>query len=266
MRTLPTNFNRVSDLTEIIFANRNKSYGAYELRKHYNDRLLKAFLGTIALLLLLLLISFAMHRKPTQVKGDHFRGDPGVLKTFTFKDKGFQQPRSHPKPTRTDQPPTVIVNDTASEHKEKPDTTTTEAPGNNSSLNNDSGSPGDNTEGTGIAVDTFSQARNTEPSYRMFSEVMPSFPGGDKAFSRYIQRHFDCSGENISGEGKIILRFIVMKDGSITIFDVKSNNVAVDCVNAAKNLLLNCPKWNPGLQNNQPVNVMLVLPISIQKE
>ena len=31
---------------EILFENRNKNYGAYELRKHYKRRLLKAIAGT----------------------------------------------------------------------------------------------------------------------------------------------------------------------------------------------------------------------------
>src|SRR5207249_1640255 len=84
MRTLPTGFKQVSDLNEIIFAHRNKLYGAYELRKHYNDRLLKAFVITTSSLLLLLLISFAMQRKPPEIPVNPLPPDPGTLKTFTI--------------------------------------------------------------------------------------------------------------------------------------------------------------------------------------
>src|SRR5580765_6748575 len=42
-----------ADILDIIFEGRNKEYGAYELRKTYNKRLLLALGGTIALLLML---------------------------------------------------------------------------------------------------------------------------------------------------------------------------------------------------------------------
>lgn len=268
MRTLPTSFRQVSDLNEIIFAHRNKLYGAYELRKHYNDRLLKAFLIAVAwLLLLLLLISFAMHRKPPSDNGNPVPPEQRNLKIFTFEEVKVQQPQSQPKRPRTDQPPTVIVNDTAREPKEKPDSVSTQTVSNNLALNGDSLSNSDKTTGKGIAVDTFSEAKK-EPAFLIISEVLPSFPGGPKAFSKYAQKNFDCGGSPMPGEnteGKIILRFVVMKDGSIAKLEVLQHNVGMDCVNEAKNLLRNSPKWNPGLQNNQPVNVMVVLPISIQK-
>jgi len=42
-----------ADILDIIFEGKNKEYGAYELRKTYNKRLLKAILGTVAIILLL---------------------------------------------------------------------------------------------------------------------------------------------------------------------------------------------------------------------
>ncbi|MEP6711669.1 MAG: energy transducer TonB, partial [Ferruginibacter sp.] len=44
-----------ADVLDIIFEGKNKSYGAYELRKTYNGRLRKALLLTGALLLLVFL-------------------------------------------------------------------------------------------------------------------------------------------------------------------------------------------------------------------
>ena len=39
-----------ADILDIVFEGRNKEYGAYELRKKYNKRLIRALLITIALL------------------------------------------------------------------------------------------------------------------------------------------------------------------------------------------------------------------------
>ena len=266
MRTPPTIFKHVSDLNEIIFAHRNKQYGAYELRKHYNDRLLKAFLITISSVLLLLLISFALHRNPPQDKGDSFLLSPDSVRSFRIEEVKVHEPTSH---TQTEQAPPVIVNDTAAEHKEKIDSTKVSSSGSSSSSSNDSISKNAASGGKGIAVDTVASVKKAEPDFRLIAEVMPSFPGGEKAFSKYIQRHFNCVGSSISGEKsdrKIILRFVVMNDGSILNVEVLHNDAGADCANQAKNILLNCPKWSPGLQNNQPVNVQLVLPITIMRE
>ena len=44
-----------SDLLDIIFEGKNKSYGAYQLRKTYNSRLIKALIATASVLLLVFL-------------------------------------------------------------------------------------------------------------------------------------------------------------------------------------------------------------------
>ena len=46
------------DLTDILFKHRNKAYGAYELRKHYNERITKSMLITLSLLTLLFLLAY----------------------------------------------------------------------------------------------------------------------------------------------------------------------------------------------------------------
>src|ERR1700712_5545121 len=42
-----------ADFLDIIFEGRNKEYGAYDLRKSYNRRLVRALMGTAAVILLL---------------------------------------------------------------------------------------------------------------------------------------------------------------------------------------------------------------------
>jgi protein TonB len=47
-----------ADLVDLIFDGRNKSYGAYELRTGYNKRLRNSLLLTVAIGLLILLLSY----------------------------------------------------------------------------------------------------------------------------------------------------------------------------------------------------------------
>ena len=52
-----------SDLLDIVFDDRNKEYGAYELRKKYNKRIAKALSITALLLLIAFLSSFISRKK-----------------------------------------------------------------------------------------------------------------------------------------------------------------------------------------------------------
>src|SRR5258708_18724208 len=47
-----------ADILDIIFEGRNKEYGAYELRKTYNSRLVKAIVGTAIVILLVFIWYF----------------------------------------------------------------------------------------------------------------------------------------------------------------------------------------------------------------
>ena len=46
-----------NELTEIVFQNRNKTYGAYELRRHYDERLSKALMFIIGFFVIPVLIA-----------------------------------------------------------------------------------------------------------------------------------------------------------------------------------------------------------------
>lgn len=94
-------------------------------------------------------------------------------------------------------------------------------------------------------------------------EVKADFPGGMPKFYQYIQKSFRT--DDMDGAVKIIVSFIVEKDGSLT--DIK---VARDISRGgkagkeAKRVLERSPKWKPGVQNGRPVRVRYSLPINIQ--
>jgi protein TonB len=62
-------------------------------------------------------------------------------------------------------------------------------------------------------------------------------------------------------QGSVITSFVVMKDGSIG--DVKVvRGIGFGADEEAVRVIKNMPKWFPGMQNGQPVNVQYTLPIS----
>lgn len=99
-----------------------------------------------------------------------------------------------------------------------------------------------------------------------FAEDAPEFPGGTQALLNYLGSNIKyprISRENNS-QGRVFLRFIVKKDGTVSNVEViKSSgdrlldNEAVRVVNAM-------PKWKPGRQQGKPVNVKYTLPVNFR--
>jgi len=95
-------------------------------------------------------------------------------------------------------------------------------------------------------------------------EKMPQFPGGDKALIEFIGKNLklapmaDCEH---GIPGAVYLRFIVTKKGTITnVQVVRSLDPA--CDKEAIRIAKLFPKWIPGEQNGQKVDVYYTLPVS----
>lgn len=93
-------------------------------------------------------------------------------------------------------------------------------------------------------------------------EQKPDFPGGVPAFYKFIGKTFNVPDAKEFKGGMVFLTFIVEKDGSLS--DVK---VLRDCGfgsgDEAKRVLALSPKWNPGMQNGQPVRALYSVPIKL---
>ena len=102
---------------------------------------------------------------------------------------------------------------------------------------------------------------------KIFTQVEnePLFPGGDSAWTRYLQKHINSSIPVDEGWGtgtyKIIVQFIVDKDGSIS--DIKTDQfpnskTARHCID----LIKKGPKWIPAVQNGHIVRAYKKQPIT----
>ncbi len=93
-------------------------------------------------------------------------------------------------------------------------------------------------------------------------EKQPEFPGGIKDFGLYVQRHYMYPNVKVPLNGRVLVEFIVEKDGSITGIKV-IRDVGYGTGEEAVRLLQNCPKWEPGMQNGKLIRVKYMLPINI---
>ena len=93
-------------------------------------------------------------------------------------------------------------------------------------------------------------------------EEQPEFPGGMDAFRRYLQDHlrYPESAQDAGIQGKVIVRFVVERDGSATAVEVfKGVDPALD--KEAVRVVKSIPKWKPGKQQGKPVRTRYVIPI-----
>lgn len=92
-------------------------------------------------------------------------------------------------------------------------------------------------------------------------EVKPDFPGGIAKFYAYVANNFRFDEEGVSG--RVIVTFVVEKDGSLT--DIKVvRDIGFGSGKEAIRVLQKSPKWVPGVQNGKKVRVLYSLPIAIQ--
>ncbi|EFV04287.1 MAG: energy transducer TonB [Segatella salivae] len=93
-------------------------------------------------------------------------------------------------------------------------------------------------------------------------EVMPQFPGGQIAMLQYLMKNIKYPEQAVKEgiQGRVTVRFIVEKDGSIS--DVKPVLSVHPLLNKeAVRVVKSMPKWTPGKQNGKPVRVRFNLPV-----
>jgi protein TonB len=98
-------------------------------------------------------------------------------------------------------------------------------------------------------------------------EIMPQFSGGVEAMYTWLEKNlkYPKKAKRKGIEGSDVVEFIVNKDGSIS--DVKIKNSVCEELDAeAIRVVKLMPKWEPGLQDGDPVRVMFVLPFRFSLE
>jgi len=94
-------------------------------------------------------------------------------------------------------------------------------------------------------------------------EQVPSFPGGQQAFSKYLAKNikYPADAKNNKVEGRSVITFIVEKDGSLSDLKVlRALGSGTD--EEAIRVLKASPKWKPGTQNGRKVRVQYSLPVN----
>lgn len=267
----PTNMNSEqvmrSDILDILFEKRNKLYGAYVLRKFYNDRLLKSLGIMLSLAAVICAFTLLPDKKFINTSGVYVIDD---IKTGKIAETKPIIPDLKPKLktviTPASKTPTakfisniIITKKDVTRLPENLDESkigTTTIPGNpgGGSQVKDSGTVFHVSGGiTKPVVDV------TTPM--LVADVMPSFPGGDEGLRRFLQNNLVNPETMDEGEAvSVKVRFVVGYDGKLKSFTIIQNG-GEEFNNEVIRVLKKMPQWNPGKSNGQNVSVYTTIPV-----
>lgn len=252
---------------EIVFENRNHDYGAYLIRRRYNRTILLAFFSTLTFAMLLALTpTILAWIYPEKIStGERVREVVFDLMTIEPKEEVFAQKKDEPKEEfkskTTPAGPTekftnLKVSDTDSSNMKTQDqlSNTVVATKTNKSDSTDAKDPLPETKPSGGGQEV-----------RKYAEVMPSFVGGEEAMMDYLRMNikFPAAAREIGVTGTVYVTFIVNKKGEVVNVELL-RGIGGGCEEVAMKAIRNMPKWNPGMQNGEPVNVQYNLPISFR--
>jgi protein TonB len=96
-------------------------------------------------------------------------------------------------------------------------------------------------------------------------DIMPEFPGGSSEMMKFIYENikFPSIYASSSISGRVICRFVVEKDGTITQIEVV-RGVDKPLDEEAMRVIGLMPKWIPGIKDGQAVRTYFILPISFR--
>jgi protein TonB len=254
-----------ADFLDILFENRNKEYGAYELRKTYNRRIIIAITGMVAVCLLFLLSQILANRIDTDK-------DKIVVQDVQLEDIKTEEKRPEPPPPPPPpkpEPPKVeitkftppkIVKDEEVKEPPPPQEKLEETKIgviNQEGLKDEGFVAPPAEVGTGVVE----APKKVEEDYdKVFTKVEKEakFPGGMEGWKRYLERNLDA---NVAandgapmGNYTVKVQFIVDKTGAISnVQAIEVPKTCPSCGPEAVKVIKKGPKWEPAVQNGRNV-------------
>lgn len=114
-------------------------------------------------------------------------------------------------------------------------------------------------------VEIPAEKADTKDEVFMVVEQMPEFPGGMKELMTYLKDNikYPKAAQDKKVQGRVIVQFVVEKDGTPTEFNViRSVDPTLDA--EALRVMKEMPKWKPGMQKGQAVRVKYTVPVSFK--
>ena len=247
---------KVPGFDDIIFRDRNKEYGAYDLRRRYASTMSISLVAGLLIGASFFLVPYFAYNPMEYEPG-------GRINVIAMPDPDLLTPPAPPEAPAAPEipaeamnnlrlvPPEVVIDELASGEG------VMAADQLNQIISDGAATevfPGDLTTADPVAP--------VEPEPYVIVQEMPSFPGGKDALMRYIMENVvyppDAAANGI--QGTVLLRFVVSSTGDVTRVEVtRSANPLLDT--EALRVISTLPRWKPGKQDGNPVPVWFSVPV-----
>lgn len=263
--TMEANQILTSDMLEILFERRNKSYGAYELRRNYNKRVGISLIITGGIIVLIFLLSLTAKSKDTIAL--HRDNDSVTITPFNAEKIIDVKPPSSktesPKvASKQVTPPKIVINSKVADENVMPEIQ--ELTNTNIDVVTTDGVEGERIESPGVNNQKGIINPIEQESKLPFTkvEVEASFAGN---WRKYLERNLNAAipvqNGARTGSYTVIIQFIVDMDGNLS--DVKALTThGFGMEEEAVRVIKAGPKWEPAIQNGRKVNAYRKQPIT----
>ena len=268
-----------NEWTDLVFEGRNQSYGAYKLRKTTGKRNLWALI-IVALAAVLLYLGLQLQRMAEANKKVENTQAVALAKLNTEKKKEAkvekkeiirQEPEKVVEQVKSSVKFTAPVIKKDEEVKEEDEIKLDEVQKSDKAVG--AFTVEGNDEVGGAVLKAKEDIAAPEPPKHVVEETkiftvveqMPMFPGGDAALMGYLRdnMHYPTVAAENGVQGRVIVGFVVERDGSITDVNVlRSVDPSLD--REAMRVVKAMPKWTPGKQNGSAVRVKYQVPVTFR--
>ena len=266
-------------LDEIVFENRNKNYGAYDIRNQYSRLLTKSFIIGTSLFLVTALSPFIYLtiKRLTEPPKQEVKAD---LVNIIEEDPIIEEVKPDeppPPPPPKEEEKIEIIQNVVPEPVKAPKIETPPPPiskqlETTTGLINQEGvkapaytpPPPPPSTGTKASTAEVKAPVNTNEVYATVDQSA-EYPGGMDGLRRFLANNFDTS---IEGEGKLSakLKFVVERDGTVSGVQVVSKSGNSDFDSEAIRVVKQLKKWKPGKLNGENVRSYFTVPFTMNFE
>ncbi|MDF2192969.1 energy transducer TonB [Paraflavitalea sp. CAU 1676] len=267
-----------ADVLDIIFEGRNKDYGAYQLRKTYNKRLMTALTVTASIILL----SFGGYVLSNFLSKEDDKKEMVVqdVQLEEIKQEERKEEPPPPPPPKPPEPPKVemakftppkIVKDEEVKEDEKPPEVEKLEDTKIGTVNQegvkDEGivAPPVEDAGKGVVEAPKKVEEDWDKTFTKV-EIESEYPGGSAAWQRYLNKTLRYPQDAIDNEvqGTVVIQFIVDKEGNVS--DVEAISGPEELRAEAVRVIKKSGKWTPAVQNGRQVKSYKKQPIVFRLE
>src|ERR1700754_2794414 len=261
-----------ADILDILFEGKNKEYGAYDLRKTYNGRLLKSIAVTGSVILLVFVGGMVSGRgtKKMAVAPPVANVDISSLK--------HEDPPPVVPPPKIEQPkvqtikvtPPLVVPDNQVKPEEHPPTVEDQETAKIGTVNTPGGADDDivappSSDGIGKGI-VEAPKKDPEPEIWTKVEIESEFPGGSGAWLRFLTKslHYPDDAINNEIQGVVTVQFIVDREGNVSDVQAVSGPEQGGLREEAVRVIRKSGKWTPAIQNGNKVKSYKRQPVTFK--